>query len=555
MSNLFVRKATGMVRSWSVFDAFIYAFFSINLVTLGFYSFSQMYYFGGGMIPALIVSAVFIIFEVVIYASLIAVMPRSGGDYVWQTRVFGGGIGFILAITGWWFTLWLWTPIYGDMLRQIVLTPLLGALGLQQAAVWIAGSGTPLFVCSLLTLAFVALVIFLGMKTYARIQKYSFYAGMLGLLIVIILLFTGSPDKFKAGLDANSAAYFGTQGSLYQPTADAGTAAAASTPLFGGSFYLVLLTLPYLVFFNLWPNWGATLYGEVRGATDYKRNFAGMAWALVITTALGILFFLGVAKTIGWDFYVQANAAWWNYAWGYTTQVPPLPVWPNPAMLAVFLTNNRLVQIVVLLLMSTWWFGWAGTLFLSSTRVIFAAAFDRLLPESAAELNSNGTPVNAMLYMVLPAIVVSALYAYNVGAAPDGTGGFKSITLAATQGIAIMYFATAIAAIILPYKKKALFEASPIAQMKVAGIPLISIAGVIFGGFLLFLLVEWFFDPWLNPDYAPVGLYGISFANTNSIIFLLVCYGTAAAIYYGFKARRRTEGIDLDKVQAEIPVE
>src|SRR5512138_3194816 len=194
MSNLFVRKATGMVRSWSVFDAFIYAFFSINLVTLGFYSFSQMYYFSGGMIPALVVSAVFIIFEVVVYASLIAVMPRSGGDYVWQTRIFGGGIGFILSLTGWWFTLWLWTPIYGDMLRQIVITPLMGAFGLQAAAVWIAGPDTALFVCSLLTLVFVSIVITVGMKTYARIQKYSFYAGVLCLLIVIILLFTGSPD-------------------------------------------------------------------------------------------------------------------------------------------------------------------------------------------------------------------------------------------------------------------------------------------------------------------------------------------------------------------------
>jgi len=434
------------------------------------------------------------------------------------------------------------------MLRQIVLTPLLGALGMQQAAVWIAGRGTALFVCSLLTLVFVAAVIFLGMKTYARIQKYSFYAGMLGLLIVIVLLFTGSPDAFKAGLDSNSAAYFGTQGSLYASTVEAGIAAFASTPMTGGSFYLILLTLPYLVFFNLWPNWGATLYGEVRGATDYKRNFAGMAWALVATTVLGILFFVGVNRTIGWDFYMQANGAWWNYAWEYTTEVPPLPVWPNPAMLAVFLTDNRLLQMIVLLLMSTWWFGWAGTLFLSSTRVIFAAAFDRLLPEKAAELNKNGTPVNAMLYMVLPAVLVSAMYAYNVA-------GFKSITLAATQGIAIMYFGTAIAAIVLPYKKKELFEASPIAQMKVAGIPLITIAGVIFGGFLLFLLVEWFFDPWLNPAYAPVGLYGISLANTNSVIFLLVTYGLAAAIYYGFKSYRKQGGIDMDKVQTEIPVE
>ncbi len=89
MTNLFVRKATGLVRSWSVFDAFIYALFSINLITLGLYSFSQMYYFQGGLIPALIVSALFIIFEVVVYAALIAVMPRSGGDYVWQSRILG----------------------------------------------------------------------------------------------------------------------------------------------------------------------------------------------------------------------------------------------------------------------------------------------------------------------------------------------------------------------------------------------------------------------------------------------------------------------------------
>jgi amino acid transporter len=548
MSNLFVRKATGMVRSWSVFDAFIYAFFSINFVTLGFYAFSQMYYFGGGMINALIVSAVFLIFEIIVYASLIAVMPRSGGDYVWMTRIFGGSIGFILAITGWWFTLWLWTPVYGDMFRQVVLVPILGVLGMQETAVWFAGTGTPLFVSTLLTLVFVSIVIMLGMKVYARIQKFSFYAGMLGLAIVVILLLTGSHDAFKAGFESNSAAIFGSQPGVYDATVQAGTDAGASTPLTGGSINLVFLTLPWLVFFNLWPNWGATLYGEVRGATDYKRNFSGMAWALGSVTVLGIVFFLGVAKTIGWDFYMQANGAWWNYYWGYVTDVPPLPVWPYPAMLATFLTSSRPLQLIVMVLMSFWWFGWAGTLFLSSTRVVFAAAFDRLLPEKVAELNSRGVPVNAMLLMVIPAVIVSYLYAYNVG-------GFISVTLAATQAIAIMYFGTAIAAIILPYKKKELFEASPIAQMKVAGIPLISVAGVIFGGFLAFLLVEWMFDPWLNTGGEGAGLYGISFKNTNSIIFLVVTYGLSAIIYYGFKSYRKKGGIDMDKVQTEIPVE
>ena len=50
-SHLFVRKATGLVRSWSVLDAFIYATFSINLVTLGLYIFSQMYYLTGRFDP------------------------------------------------------------------------------------------------------------------------------------------------------------------------------------------------------------------------------------------------------------------------------------------------------------------------------------------------------------------------------------------------------------------------------------------------------------------------------------------------------------------------
>ncbi len=79
---------------------------------------------------------------------------------------------------------------------------------------------------------------------------------------------------------------------------------------------MIFLTLPYLVFFNLWPNWGATLYGEVRGATDFKRNITGMGTALGVTTLLGILLLYAIGKTIGWDFYVQAGGAWWNYVWG-----------------------------------------------------------------------------------------------------------------------------------------------------------------------------------------------------------------------------------------------
>jgi basic amino acid/polyamine antiporter, APA family len=541
MSNLFVRKATGLVRSWSVMDAFIYALFSINLITLGLYSFSQMYYFEGGMVNALIISAIFIFFEVVVYAALISVMPRSGGDYVWQSRILGGAVGFILAVTGWWFILWLWVPLYGDMFRHIVLVPLLGVFGAQDTALWFAGTQNGAFTASLITLAIVSLFIMLGMKTYARIQKFSFYGGMLGLLIVIALLLMGSPEAFKAGLETNAASMFGTGTGLYDATVSLGTDAGAITPFAGGSLALVFLVIPYMVFFNLWPNWGATLYGEVRGATDFKRNMAGMGWALGITTLLGILLLFAIRKTIGWDFYVQAGAAWWNYAWGFTDVAPALPVWPYPALLASFLTTNKLVQFLVVALMSLWWFGWCATVFLSSTRVIFAAAFDRLLPESVAKLDERtGTPVNALLLMVVPSVIVAYLFNYNLL-------NFQTLTLCSTLVIAVTFLGTTISAIILPFTKPDLYRSSPIAKYNVLGIPLITVAGVIFGGFLVYLLYQWIFDPNL--------LYGIGISNTSSVLYMLGNYVLAAVIYFGFKAYRKSKGIDLGKVQAEIPVE
>ncbi|HLA07357.1 MAG TPA: APC family permease [Anaerolineales bacterium] len=541
MSNLFVRKATGMVRSWSVFDAFVYAFFSINLITLGLYSFSQMYYFEGGMINALIVSALFIFFEVIVYASLISVMPRSGGDYVWQSRILGGAVGFILAVTGWWFILWLWVPLYGDMFRHIVLVPILGVLGAKDTALWFAGTQNGAFTASLLTLAIVSIFITLGMKTYARIQKFSFYGGMVGLLIVVVLLLTGSPAAFQSGLEANATSLFDAQPGVYDATVTLGTNAGAITPFSGGALLAVFLVLPYMVFFNLWPNWGATLYGEVRGATDFKRNVTGMGWALGATTLLGILLLFAINKTIGWDFYVQAGGAWWNYAWGLSTDAPALPVWPYPALLAAFLTSNKVFQFIVVALMSLWWFGWSGTVFLSSTRVIFAAAFDRLLPERVADVNERtGTPVNALLLMVIPSVFVAYLFSYNIA-------NFQTLTLCSTLVIAVTYLGTTISAIILPYTKPDLYKASPIAKYNVLGIPLITVSGVIFGGFLVFLLYQWIFDP--------NALYGIGIKNTSSVYYMLSMYVLAAVIYYGFKSARKRQGIDLDKVHAEIPAE
>jgi amino acid transporter len=380
-----------------------------------------------------------------------------------------------------------------------------------------------------------------GMNWYARIQRFCFWGGMLGLLIVIVFLLLGTPQAFQAGLEREATAQFGAQPGVYEATLQAGTEAGAALPLSGGGLGAIFLAMPFVVFFNLWPNWGATLYGEVRGATDFKRNFWGMASALIFTTILAIVLCLLISRIFPWDFYVKANAAWWNYTWGYTDQAPPLPVWPYPALLAVFMLQNRMVQFIVILAMSLWWFGWSGTVFLSSTRVIFAAAFDRLLPEKVAEIEPHTrTPIYALLLMVIPSLIVSALFAWNVF-------NFRSLTLDSTLVIAVTYLGTAVAAALLPYLKPDLYNASPIAKYKVLGIPLITVAGAIFAAFLAFLLYAWIFDP--------QKLYGIGLQNRSSIIFMGVMYLLALGTYLFFRAYRKREGIDIAKVHQEIPVE
>src|SRR6185437_15009155 len=69
--SLFVRKATGLVRGWSVHDAFIYATFSINLITLGLYIFASGPFIPkGSLLLAIILSGAYLCFQTIVYAAL-----------------------------------------------------------------------------------------------------------------------------------------------------------------------------------------------------------------------------------------------------------------------------------------------------------------------------------------------------------------------------------------------------------------------------------------------------------------------------------------------------
>ena len=154
---LFLRKATGLVRGWSVRDSMIYAILATNFVTLAIYefAFAAPAFPKGQLITSVLISGIWVSFLVIAYAGLVVTIPRAGGDYVWQTRILGSGIGFVMSATGWWFILWLWAPIYGNILAVQFFEPLWATLKWTWptgGAAWF-GTHNGIFLVSMITIS------------------------------------------------------------------------------------------------------------------------------------------------------------------------------------------------------------------------------------------------------------------------------------------------------------------------------------------------------------------------------------------------------------------
>jgi APA family basic amino acid/polyamine antiporter len=535
--TLFLRKATGLVRGWSVRDSMIYACLATNVVTLGIYEFSfQSFVPRGQLLTSILISGVWVSFLVITYAGLIVTIPRAGGDYVWQSRILGSGLGFVMAATGWWFILWLWAPIYGNILSVELFQPLWATLGDPSGATWF-GTPTGIFVVSVITIALAGLLVSIGMAGYARIQKWSFLIGLVGFGVIVVLLLANSHAGFVHSFNLEAHKIFGVNNAYAATNAAASKQALYTSPRFGfGPIGASMLLVPMMMFYLLWPNWGSTLYGEIRGASDFKRVFTGMFSGLWITVALSVVFLLVVAKTFGNAFYNNANALYWAAYYAPSKAHAVIPVWPYPVMFAGWLVHSEVFQVILILVMALWFIGWVGTLFLSSTRVIFAAAFDRVLPDRAAEVSQRRkVPFYSLVLMLLPAVGLSAVYAYSLT--------FQHYTLDATLVIAVTYLFSAIAVVILPWRKPDLWAASPASRIKLFGVQVVPVAAVVTIGLLGYNLYEWLSN----------SAYGVN--DKSSLLFMAAMYVLAVIVYVSARLVRRRQGIDLGLINKEIPVE
>ena len=188
----------------SPYSAFIYNILTMGLIFPWTYLWAPGALPGGRLVWGILLAMIFEIPIALTYVWLSTALPRSGGDYVFQSRVFGGGVGFSVVMSG--FVIWIlqWVALSGWLLAYLGFAPLFLGLGgtigspsLTAVGVWFT---TPwaIIIVSILNALLAMLLLVSGFKNYVKFQYVMWYATLLSFGLMLYLFFTATPESLRA---------------------------------------------------------------------------------------------------------------------------------------------------------------------------------------------------------------------------------------------------------------------------------------------------------------------------------------------------------------------
>jgi basic amino acid/polyamine antiporter, APA family len=530
--GLFTRKATGLVREARTSDALFYNVMWAS-VALSFAFAWLLYgvsYLGSNMIVSFFIAAALGLPGAFVYAMLSQIMPRTGGDYVFNSRSLHPSVGFAANFS---FCVWL-ALIYG-LYTTYMTTYGFGAFGRMMAG--FTGSGGwlsfgdwfshdyALFITGTVAiLVSAALFIKGGLHLFLRLQVFTFAIYILGTFIIPVLvgLFqsrTGFLSEFN-----HYAANLGTN------HASAALAASAKKAGFAPTGFHTEVTLKSVsVFWYVFGFLYASNYfaGEIR--LRKRTHLLSIPGALLVSVIFFALLLPAYLHVTGYNFNGMLGFATPS-AYGFVAGAPAYPEIMGIA------SGTWVLGAVIIIGFTVGLFIWLPQTMVLISRSMFAWSFDRIMPERLSQVDARThSPVIAIAIVTVLAIASTAIYAF--------TTWFS--TLSVLLGLTLTLLVTAFGAVVLPYRQRAMVENSPYGG-RFAGIPVLSIVGVLamlgFGGAIAVLL----WDPGSGSSLS---------ANPGKLWLALGVYAVGFGIYFVSRAVRRRQGIDLSLTYRELPPE
>ena len=531
--TVFVRQATGLVRELSWFDTFIMVFAILN-VPLGLsevaaFATGASAYPSANMPLAFILSAPAMLTLGMVYALFTAAMPRSGGDYVWASRILhpsiGFGVNFFVS-----FILLSSAGLNSLLMATWFLPPVFHIIGLDNVAAFCAdttgfGAVTVGTIVTLLLLG----VFLLGLRRVRQIMFGLFAFIMAGTIFWLILLFVLPHSDFVASFNAGQGS--GAYQSVLNNAAKAGFAILPSA-VFLNTFSAVIYAFQS---YNGFQNSGY-FSGEIKQASSSV--IRAMLCALIFGAIGFSLGMIGIYHYYGQDF-IGALA---TNGLAFPNSNLPFPA-VMPA-LGLFMTGNPVVHMLIALTFLAAIFWIQPPAVLIGTRNLFAWSFDRVLPGRLADVNDRlHSPVIAT---VIVAIVIELFTFITIKTTFFG----NLLGLAAFSALVgvIMSFT----AIVFPYRRPDIYEKSPaIVRARFLGLPAISI----WGALSLIVNAVLCYIAFSSPPFGgssnvldPTFLKGIFFSSLGLIIPILF-------YFISRMVTRSVRKLDIAQAFEEIPPE
>lgn len=483
--EVFTRKASGLVRVMSPYSAFVYNILTMGLIFPWTYLWAPGALPGGKLVWGILLATLIEIPIAFSYVWLSTALPRSGGDYVFESRVFGGGVAFTVVMSG--YVIWIlqWVALSGWLLAYLGFAPLFLGLGatLQNASLsaiglWFTG-GTGIIITSILNALVAMLILVSGFKNYVRVQYVMWYGTLLAFLIMFIVLFATPPSVVIDRMNAFAVASGGAPNWYQTALAAVQKAGINTSPPF--SLLATLLVAPIAWTSLQWATYSAQQNGEIKDARSFKNQTIIMVGSLIVTGILLALLAAGLERLVGNEFLTIAGAGYWSLI--PEASMNGFYLWPN--MIAIAVTASPIIVILIGLGYILNSHQIVHNCYIGMTRVMVAMSLDRLLPEWVSKVDDRlHTPVNAHLAYFLASIPI--IFAYNL------VHGWVGLTLGVTFGCGYVFIITCLAGALLPYRAKEVYEASPGAKYTVSGY-----VGLLFTliGAVGFIWISWVLAP------------------------------------------------------------
>ena len=532
--GVFSRPASGLIRVAGSTDVFI---FNVGLVSVGIaIALNQYYgpslYPGAGIWLSTLLAALGMLFVAATFYFWSVIFPRSGGVYVSLSRGLSPGFAFVGSLVETVILLY-YAAFAASLIVKVGLSSFLATVGVvagnKTLVDWAASTAEPtgVFWIGTAVLVVAGVLLATGTRRYFSVQKVLFVLAVGGTAVLVAVMLLGSRSTFKANLQELTGLDY------------AGVVATAKQNGYVTGSFDFWTSVKFLVW-PLLPLLGAVqsigIGGEVKRVR--RSQLLGMLGAVAATGILIAVFDGLAAKAFGYEFQ---GAIGFNSISGIAEGSTEASVGASPwfTVLAGILTSNVILATVIMATFVAWIWFWIPAELAYTTRSMIAWSFDRLAPDRLGHVSERfHTPVVAIGLSTAGSVVFMWLIAYR-----------NIAFLSLIEALVVVWGAAMVAAVLFPRTRRELFQASPAATSRIAGVPVMVVSALVsLAFFALVLYLLW------NDPIAAGPMFTLDHLSREFWIVLgIVVFGVAW--FLGTRRYRRRQGIDVDLAFRQIPIE